>query len=105
MKAHKLINFVHKGDNEGLEKFIKESISKDWFDINTSYRDGNTALHWAAYTSNFIAVDILVRAGANMQALCSDNITPAVIISTASLSPVTIVSYRPSINRDAVSQL
>ena len=44
--------------------------------VNTPDGDGSTALHWAAYRDDLEAADLLIRAGANVNAANDLGVTP-----------------------------
>src|SRR5262245_40338485 len=45
-------------------------------DVNAAQPDGTTALHWAAHWNNLEAVNLLLRAGANVKATNRYGSTP-----------------------------
>ena len=51
-------------------------------DVNASQADGATALHWAAYWNDTETVDLLVRAGADVDAVNDLGVTPLWLAST-----------------------
>src|ERR1700693_5650779 len=62
---------VMKGDKAGLRLLLQQRA-----DANAAQVDGATALHWAVYRDDLDAADLLLRAGAKVDAANRDNITP-----------------------------
>src|SRR5688500_58338 len=50
-------------------------------DVNASEADGATALHWAAHRNDAHIVDLLVRAGADANAVTDLQVTPLTLAS------------------------
>jgi ankyrin repeat protein len=66
-----LIDAVRNGDLAGLTK-----LSRDKRDVNTARADGDAALHWAAHLDAMEAANILIKAGANVNARNGAGATP-----------------------------
>src|SRR6266516_7697351 len=62
---------VMKGDKAALRTLLQQKA-----DVNAPQVDGATALHWAVYRDDLEAVDLLVRAGANVNAANREGTTP-----------------------------
>ena len=50
-------------DTDAVRALLKQQV-----DVNTPQADGATALHWAAHRDDLTAADLLIRAGANVNA-------------------------------------
>src|SRR5437016_4953525 len=55
---------------------LVRSLVNQHADVNAPLGDGATALHWATYWDEGDAVDVLLRAGANVNAANDLGITP-----------------------------
>jgi uncharacterized protein len=66
----RLIEAVKRHDAEAVRALVGR------VDVNTSQPDGATALHWAAYNDDQAAADLLIRAGANLNAANELGATP-----------------------------
>ena len=53
-----------------------QSILKDQVDVNSAQADGSTALAWAVYGDHGEAVDLLIHAGADVNAANIYGVTP-----------------------------
>ena len=72
-----LIDAAKNGDRAALRALIQKKA-----DVNQPDGDGATALHWAAYRDDLESVDLLVTAGANVNAANDLGATPLWIAST-----------------------
>src|SRR3954447_22008322 len=59
------------GDNAALRTLLQQKS-----DVNAPQVDGATALHWAVYRDDLDALDLLVRAGAKVDAANREGVTP-----------------------------
>lgn len=67
----RLIDAVKKRNIEAVRSLLEQSI-----DVNASQGDGATALHWAAYWDDPDSTELLIRAGARVNAADDHGITP-----------------------------
>jgi ankyrin repeat protein len=58
-----LLVAVRSGNTEGVRRLLMQRANP-----NAAEADGTTALHWAAHHDNAAAADLLIRAGASVQA-------------------------------------
>ena len=63
------------------DKQIVLSLLKKHADVNVPQNDGATALHWAAYLNDADTADLLIRAGANVNARNNFGVSPLAIAS------------------------
>lgn len=66
-----LVEAAKEGDWSRLRQLLGESIP-----VNTLYGDGSAALHWASYHDNLDIVELLLSAGANVNATTDLGVTP-----------------------------
>ena len=67
----RLIDAVKNRNTAQIQRLLKEAV-----DVNATYGDGSTALHWAAYWDDDSTADLLIRAGAKVDAADDHGITP-----------------------------
>jgi ankyrin repeat protein len=67
----RLIEAVRSGDLAAVRELVASGV-----DVNQHTGDGQTALHWAAYSDNREAVDLLIRAGAAIDRVNALGVTP-----------------------------
>jgi ankyrin repeat protein len=67
----RLINAVRHGDVAALRVLLNQRV-----DPRTRQKDGSTALHWAAYRDDLESADLLIRAGADVNAANDLGATP-----------------------------
>src|SRR5262245_1113067 len=67
----RLLDAVRKGDAVAVSALLKERV-----DVNARAGDGATALHWAAYRNNPELTELLLRAGASVNATNDLGVTP-----------------------------
>jgi ankyrin repeat protein len=72
-----VIDAARNGDRAALRALIQKKA-----DVNQADLDGATALHWAAYHDDLESVELLVSAGANVNAANDLGATPLWIAST-----------------------
>src|SRR5512140_2962807 len=65
-----LIQAVKNKDPEAVRALLKDA------DVKATQADGTTALHWAAHWDDLATADLLIRAGANVNAATDYGITP-----------------------------
>ena len=61
---------------ERMDRATIGSLLHQPIDVNASQVDGMTALHWAAYHDDLEIVELLVRAGADVEAANRYGVTP-----------------------------
>lgn len=67
-----------QGDVAGVRALLQQKA-----DVNGAQADGSTALHWAAYNDNAEMAEMLVKAGANVNATTRlGNLTPLLMAAT-----------------------
>ena len=59
----RVIQAVTNNDTQLIRRLLKQHA-----DVNAAQGDGATALHWAAHLDNLAAADLLIRAGARVNA-------------------------------------
>ena len=67
----RLVDAVANKDNTAARSLLKQRI-----DVNTSRADGTTALTWAAHWNDLETADLLIAAGANVNAASEYGATP-----------------------------
>src|SRR5262245_34388133 len=67
----RLIEAVKTRNAAEIQRLLKQAI-----DVNATYGDGSTALHWAAYWDDDQTADLLIRAGAKVNAADDHGVTP-----------------------------
>src|SRR5690348_5936177 len=73
----KLADAEQRRDRDGVRALLKEKA-----DVNAPQADGATALAWAAHWDDADTVDLLVRAGANVNAANDLKVTPLMLAAT-----------------------
>ena len=66
-----LIDVVKSGDKVALRALIQKKA-----DLNAAEPDGSTALQWASYRDDLESADLLIRAGAKVNAANDLGVTP-----------------------------
>ncbi len=70
--ASDIAEAVRRGDADAVRRLVASKA-----DVNEPQGDGTTALHWAAYNDDVESAEVLIRAGANIQATTRNGaITP-----------------------------
>jgi ankyrin repeat protein len=67
----RLIEAVKGRNSSEIQRLLKQGV-----DVNATYGDGSTALHWAAYWDDEQTVGLLIRAGAKVDAADDLAVTP-----------------------------
>jgi ankyrin repeat protein len=67
---------VMKGDKAAVHALLQQHT-----DVNTPQADGTTALHWAVYRDDVEMADLLIQAGAKVQAANREGATPLFLAS------------------------
>ena len=68
---HRLIDAVRRVDANAVRRLIEQKV-----DVNITQPDGATALHWAAHRNDVAIADLLIRAGAKVDAADEGGVTP-----------------------------
>jgi len=66
-----LINAAKNTDRAQIRLLVQQKI-----DVNAAEPDGTTALHWASYRDDGDSADVLIKAGANVNAANDLGATP-----------------------------
>ena len=66
-----IVDAARNGDRNTLRALIEKKV-----DVNAAEPDGSTALLWASYRNDIDSVDLLIRAGANLNAANDLGATP-----------------------------
>lgn len=71
-------------DGENIRALLQQSFGKPHYalDVNVSQVDGMTALHWAAHHDDLEIAQLLVRSGANVNAVNRYGVTPLTLACT-----------------------
>ena len=82
--ASDIAEAVRRGDADAVRRLVASKA-----DVNEPQGDGTTALHWAAYNDDVESAEVLIRAGANIQATTRNGaITPLWLGATLGSSGV-----------------
>src|SRR5207244_6461412 len=65
---------VMKGDKAALNTLLRQNA-----DVNAPQVDGATALHWAVYRDDLESADLLIAAGARVDAANREHFTPLIM--------------------------
>jgi ankyrin repeat protein len=71
---------------QGQDRNLVGTLLKQNVDVNTPQGDGATALHWAVYWDDPAMTDILIRAGANVNATNELGVTPLALASSGAMA-------------------
>src|SRR5688572_27036163 len=74
-RQHPLIDAVKRGDVTAVRALLPQA------DVNAAQDDGTTALHWAVHPDNKTLVDVLLKAGAKVNAANRYKMTPLALAS------------------------
>ncbi len=66
-----LIDAAKNADKAAVRALVQKKT-----DVNAAEADGTTALHWASYRDDLETVDLLIRAGAKVNAATDLGVTP-----------------------------
>src|SRR5437870_346330 len=66
-----LVDAAKNGDTDAVRALIQKRV-----DVNVADGDGTTALHWASYRDDVEGVELLIRAGAKVNAANDLGATP-----------------------------
>src|SRR5262249_50271879 len=66
-----LLDAAKSSDSEALRALVQKKV-----DVNAADADGTTALHWASYRDDVASADVLIRAGARVDAATDLGVTP-----------------------------
>ena len=67
----RLVNAIENKDTETVRSLLKQQIN-----VNTPQVDGSTALAWAAHWDDLKTADLLIRVGANVNAINDYGVSP-----------------------------
>src|SRR5258707_320120 len=73
----RLADAMKSKDRDVVRELLKQRV-----DVNTPQPDGATALHWAAHWDDLESAAVLIRAGANVNAVNVYGITPLSLACT-----------------------
>ena len=65
-----------RGDTAAVRRLLQQKA-----DVNAAQVDGATALHWAVYRDDLEGADLLISAGANVNAANRAGVTPLAMAS------------------------
>ncbi len=66
-----LVDAAKNADKAAVRALVQKKV-----DVNAAEPDGTTALHWASYRDDLETVDLLIRAGAKVNAATDLGVTP-----------------------------
>ena len=81
----RLLDAIKRQDKAEIAALVKQRV-----DVNTPQADGTSPLHWAAYHDDAATIDLLIRAGANVNAATDAGITPLWVACSANTSAPTV---------------
>src|SRR3990172_8138887 len=73
----RLVEAVRQKNTEAVRSLLKERV-----DVNARQADGATALHWAAHWDDLEAAELLMAAGAQVNAANDYGVTPLSLACT-----------------------
>src|SRR5215510_3108383 len=73
----KMADAAQRRDRDAVRALLKEKA-----DVNAPQGDGATALAWAAHWDDVDTIDLLIRAGANVNAANDLKVTPLMLAAT-----------------------
>jgi uncharacterized protein len=89
----RLVEAARNQDRDAITALLREHV-----DVNSPQGDGATALHWAAYWDDLLAADLLIGAGANVNAINELGVTPlALAPSAAVVTRLLVAGANPNI--------
>ena len=71
---------------QAQDRDLVRTLLDQHVDVNTPQGDGATALHWAVYWDDPAMTDILIRAGANVNATNELGVTPLALASSGAMA-------------------
>jgi ankyrin repeat protein len=81
----RLLEAVKRQDGAEIAALVKARV-----DVNAPHADGTTALHWATYHDDIRTVEMLIRAGANVNTATEAGITPLWIACSTNSSAAVV---------------
>src|SRR4029453_10371691 len=66
-----LLDAAKNADADAVRALLQKRV-----DVNAAATDGTTALHWASYRDDLKSADLLIRAGARVNAATDLGVTP-----------------------------
>ena len=81
----RLLEAVKRQDGAEIAALMKARV-----DVNAPHADGTTALHWASYHDDVRTVEMLIRAGANVNKATDAGITPLWIACSTNSSAAVV---------------
>jgi ankyrin repeat protein len=79
----RLLDAVRRQDNAAARALLKQRA-----DVNVKQADGATALHWAVHWEDLETTDLLIRAGARVDAANDLGVTPILMASASGNGPI-----------------
>lgn len=76
----RLVEAARNQDRDAISTLLRDHV-----DVNSSQGDGATALHWAAYWDDLLTADLLIGAGANVNATNELGVTPLALAPSAAV--------------------
>src|SRR5579871_1204782 len=77
----RLVEAAQHQDRESIRALLQQHV-----DVNAPQGDGATALHWAAYWDDAATADLLLHAGANVNAANDLGVTPLGLASSSAMA-------------------
>jgi len=77
----RLVEAAQNQDREVIRALLRQHV-----DVNAPQGDGATALHWAAYWDDPVTADLLIRAGAKVNATTDLGVTPLALASSGAVA-------------------
>ena len=81
----RLLDAIKRQDKAEIAALLKQRV-----DVNAPQPDGTAPIHWAAYHDDAATLDLLIRAGANVNAVTDAGLTPLWVACSANTSAPTI---------------
>lgn len=79
----RLVEAVKTQNTQAVPALLKQPV-----DVNVPEADGTTALHWAAHWNDVKTADLLIRAGAKVDAVNDLRVTPLSLACTNASAPI-----------------
>jgi len=77
----RLVEAAQSQDGAVIRALLQQHV-----DVNAPQGDGATALHWAVYWDDPVTADLLLRAGANVNATTDLGVTPLALASSSAMA-------------------